>query len=92
MFYGGWKPYVPVAERRANPGNDLISQLTKAQVDGQPITDEALAPMIFLLLVGGLDTVASAMGFAARFLATSPAVRPLARCFCLSWRHSRHRT
>ena len=27
--------------------------------------------MIFLLLVGGLDTVASAMGFAARFLATS---------------------
>jgi cytochrome P450 len=64
-----------VAERRANPGNDLISQLTKAQVDGKPITDEALTPMIFLLLVGGLDTVASAMGFAARFLATSPAHR-----------------
>ena len=41
-------------------------------VDGQPITVEALTPMIFLLLVGGLDTVASAMGFAARFLATSP--------------------
>jgi len=61
-----------VAERRATPGDDLISQLTKAQVDGQPITVEALTPMIFLLLVGGLDTVASAMGFAARFLATSP--------------------
>jgi cytochrome P450 len=61
-----------VAERKANPGDDLISQLTKAQVDGQPITTEALTPMIFLLLVGGLDTVASAMGFAARFLATSP--------------------
>jgi cytochrome P450 len=64
-----------VAERQANPGTDLISQLTRAQVDGQPITTEALAPMIFLLLVGGLDTVASAMGFAARFLATSPSHR-----------------
>ncbi|MEO8804439.1 MAG: cytochrome P450 [Burkholderiaceae bacterium] len=66
--YAGQK----VAERKANPGSDLISQLTKAQVDGEPITVEALTPMIFLLLVGGLDTVASAMGFAARFLATSP--------------------
>lgn len=64
-----------VAERKANPGNDLISQLTRAQIDGQPITVEQLTPMIFLLLVGGLDTVASAMGFAARFLATSPAHR-----------------
>lgn len=64
-----------VAERKANPGTDLISDLTKAQVDGQPITAEALAPMIFLLLVGGLDTVASAMGFAARFMASNPSHR-----------------
>jgi len=69
--YAGQK----VAERKANPGTDLISQLTKAQVDGQPITVEALVPMIFLLLVGGLDTVASAMSFAARFMASSPAHR-----------------
>ena len=69
--YAGQK----VAERRANPGSDLISQLAKSQVDGQPITTEALVPMIFLLLVGGLDTVASAMGFAARFMASSPAHR-----------------
>jgi len=49
--------------------------LTKAQVDGRPITDEELVPMVSLLLIGGLDTVASAMGFAARFLAGSPARR-----------------
>jgi cytochrome P450 len=64
-----------IAERRANPGTDMISQLTKAQVDGRPITDEELVPMVSLLLIGGLDTVASAMGFAARFLAGSPAHR-----------------
>lgn len=69
--YAGQK----VAERQANPGEDLISQLTKSKIDGEPITAAALTPMIFLLLVGGLDTVASAMGFAARFLAQSPAHR-----------------
>lgn len=64
-----------VKERRENPGPDAISQLTKAQVDGRPITDEEVIPMVALVLIGGLDTVASAMGFAARFLATSPAHR-----------------
>lgn len=64
-----------VKERRAAPGSDVISQLTRAQVDGRPITDEELIPMVSLLLIGGLDTVASAMGFAARFLAISPAHR-----------------
>jgi cytochrome P450 len=64
-----------VKERRAQPGTDVISQLTKAQVDGRPITDEELIPMVSLLLIGGLDTVASAMGFTARFMANSPAHR-----------------
>lgn len=64
-----------VKERRAQPGSDAISQLTKAQIDGRPITDEELIPIVSLLLIGGLDTVASAMGFMARFLASSPAHR-----------------
>lgn len=64
-----------IAERRAQPGTDLISSLTQTQVDGRPITDAELVPMVSLLLIGGLDTVASAMGFSARFLAMSPAHR-----------------
>lgn len=64
-----------VAERTGKDGTDLISQLTRAKIDGEPITAAQLTPMIFLLLVGGLDTVASAMGFAARFLATNPVHR-----------------
>jgi cytochrome P450 len=71
FVYAGQK----VAERRAQPGSDVISQLTRAKVDGRPITDAELVPMIALLLIGGLDTVASAMGFSARFLAMSPAHR-----------------
>ncbi len=68
MAYGMQK----VAERRANPGTDLISLVAKAEVDGKPIDDFSLTGMILLLLLGGLDTVASTLGFYAQFLATHP--------------------
>lgn len=68
MMYGMGK----VAERRANPGNDLISTIVKAEVEGKPIDDFPLTGMILLLLLGGLDTVASTLGFYAQFLATHP--------------------
>lgn len=68
MGYGMAK----VAERRANPGNDLISTIVKAEIDGKPIEDFPLTGMILLLLLGGLDTVASTLGFYAQFLATHP--------------------
>lgn len=68
MGYGMAK----VAERRANPGSDLISTIVKAEVDGKPIDDFSLTGMILLLLLGGLDTVASTLGFYAQFLATHP--------------------
>lgn len=68
MAYGMAK----VAERRANPGNDLISTIVQAEVGGQPIADFPLTGMILLLLLGGLDTVASTLGFYAQFLAAHP--------------------
>lgn len=68
MAYGMGK----VAERRANPGNDLISSIVKAEVEGRPIDDLTLTGMVLLLLLGGLDTVASTLGFYAQFLATHP--------------------
>lgn len=68
MFYGMGK----VAERRANPGSDLISTIAQAEVGGKPIDDFSLTGMILLLLLGGLDTVASTLGFYAQFLATHP--------------------
>lgn len=61
-----------VLERRANPGNDLISAIAEAEVDGKPIDDATLTGMVLLLLLGGLDTVASSLGFFAQFLARNP--------------------
>jgi cytochrome P450 len=64
-----------VAERKASPGNDLISDLLAAKIDGQPIPEQTLRGMVNLLLTAGLDTVASTMGFQARYLALHPELR-----------------
>jgi cytochrome P450 len=64
-----------VVERRANPGSDLISKIASAEVDGKPIDDYTLTGMVTLLLLGGLDTVASTMGFFAQYLARHPEQR-----------------
>lgn len=61
-----------VAERAANPGDDLISRIATSQIDGRPITLHEAVGVSTLLLIGGLDTVASMMGHIMHFLAGSP--------------------
>jgi cytochrome P450 len=61
-----------IRERRANPGPDLISELTQVKMDGELIDDESLYGLIGFLMLAGLDTVASTLGFFARFLALNP--------------------
>ncbi|ROM33970.1 hypothetical protein BK648_24750 [Pseudomonas poae] len=64
-----------IAERKASPGDDLISQLIAAEVGGKPMDDYTLLGMINLLLLAGLDTVASMMGFFVLHLANHPDLR-----------------
>jgi cytochrome P450 len=66
---------VKIAERRANPGDDLISRIVQSKIDNRELSDQELKGLCGLVLIGGLDTVASAMGFIANFLAGSPAHR-----------------
>jgi cytochrome P450 len=61
-----------VAARAANPGEDLISRIATAEIDGRPITLHEAVGVSTLLLIGGLDTVASMMGHIMHFLAGSP--------------------
>jgi cytochrome P450 len=61
-----------VSERAANPGDDLISKIATAEIDGRPIALSEAVGVTTLLLVGGLDTVASMMGHIMQFLATHP--------------------
>jgi cytochrome P450 len=64
-----------VEKRKAAAGGDLVSLIVNAQIDGKPISPERMFGMFIVVLFGGLDTVASLMGFIARFLAENPAHR-----------------
>jgi cytochrome P450 len=64
-----------VKARREEPGDDLISFISKGEVEGRQMTFPETLSMAVLLMFGGLDTVASMLGFVARFLAENPAHR-----------------
>ena len=59
-------------DRRANPGNDLISYLVQAELDGQPLTDLHIIGTLTLIMVAGTETTWSALGSALWHLATHP--------------------
>lgn len=58
-----------IAERRAKPGDDLISTIIAAEIDGKSLSDDDITNVVTLVLTAGLDTVASMLGFVIRFLA-----------------------
>jgi cytochrome P450 len=49
-------------ERRARPGDDLISDLVRAEVDGEHLTDEDIYSFLRLLLPAGVETTYRASG------------------------------
>jgi cytochrome P450 len=44
-------------ERIASPRDDLLTELTRAQLDGEPVSRDDLLSICFVLLTAGLDTV-----------------------------------
>jgi cytochrome P450 len=55
--------------------NDLISVLMDAKIGGEPIAQDKLIALLFLLFLGGLDTVTNAMTFTTRYVATDPGLQ-----------------
>lgn len=64
-----------IARRRAVPGPDFISRILQGDVEGRQLTDFEAQNLLATLMFGGLDTVASMLGFVMRFLAESPGHR-----------------
>ncbi len=69
-YIAGW-----VHKRRQAPGTDLLSKVVTLEIDGQPISDAEAVNYATVILFGGLETVATMMGFFARYLAENPGQR-----------------
>ena len=61
--------------RRANPGDDLMTSIVNAEVDGQKLTDEEVGAFLILLASAGNDTTKQATTHAMMALADEPAQR-----------------
>jgi cytochrome P450 len=51
-----------MTDRRAHPGDDLISELVRVEVDGQKLSDEEILSFLRLLLPAGVETTYRATG------------------------------
>lgn len=64
-----------IAQRRANPGSDLVSLLVEARVGGEPLTDREIIGFCFLLAIAGNETTRNATSGAMLALIEHPAAR-----------------
>jgi len=61
-----------VADRKANPKDDIITELLSAEVDGKPVDEHHVVGTCNLILIAGIDTTWSAIGSALWHLASHP--------------------
>jgi cytochrome P450 len=68
-----------IAEKRAQPGDDLISHVVTGEIEGQKLTDDEVMGTCVMLFMGGLDTVTSQLSFIFRWLGEHPAAQAALR-------------
>ncbi|KYF69461.1 cytochrome P450 [Sorangium cellulosum] len=61
-----------IEQRRRAPTDDPVSDLVRAEVDGQRLTDAEIVEFLFLLLIAGLETTTHLLGNSLLFLADHP--------------------
>ena len=62
-------------DRRSNPRDpehDMVTYFLQARIDGEPISQEYLLSILVTLVLAGLDTTKSQLGFNFHHLATNP--------------------
>lgn len=66
-----------IAERRARPGEDLISALVAAEIDGETLTDWDILGFCFVIVAGGNDTTGNLISHTVALLDAHPRQREL---------------
>ncbi len=61
-----------VAQRRASPGDDLVSALVQAEEAGDKLSEDEVLGMVFLLLIAGYETTVNLIGVGALSLLQHP--------------------
>lgn len=59
-------------QRRQQPGDDMVSELLRARVEGVALTQDELMAFLSLLLVGGIETVMHLLGSSMLVLLERP--------------------
>jgi len=60
------------AWRRDHPGDDVVSALVGAELDGRPVTLEEVLGFCFVMVAGGNDTATGLLGHSAALLTAFP--------------------
>ena len=69
-----------VAQRRAQPARgDVVDAVIAAEVEGRPITEDEIIGTVQLLILGGLETTAGALGLMLLRLCRQPHIADLLR-------------
>jgi camphor 5-monooxygenase len=63
-------PYIKI--RREAPGDDLLSDMVNARIDGRELTFDECMNLTTQILIAGLDTVVNFLGYLMHHLATHP--------------------
>ena len=61
-----------IPERRECPGDDLVSQVANAEVDGERLTDQQIIGFNILLLIAGNETTTNLLGNLLNIVADHP--------------------
>jgi len=75
----GFRDYIgPILrERRGASGQDMITNIANAEVNGRPLTDAEAENLTIQALVGGLDTVVNLLSFVFSYLAINPELQAM---------------
>ena len=69
-----------VEQRRSQPPrDDVVDGVLNAEIEGRPITDEEIVGVVQLLILGGLETTAGALGLAMIRFCRQPEIPALLR-------------